>query len=462
MHTLIIALLVTSRAYSQTVLCEVEVASNRIDYIQAFRSGDRTFLSFAEKTVKRNYWISENGTLTALQIDIPHDAVFAGIVRDAGMTYYLYFLQVGENLILSAMEQVDGQSTIMRSTPIFPISGEVLGVHTNQSKSTVVSYTRKPNRVRILSLKGLAIEHDRYFDIPFNFHAHRKSIAGFMTEQETATVEKGGKNLKLYAEPSKVVMSIDDDQPGNKNSKTTVIKFHVDTGEHEVFEFRRNDYHKFASFYHQDRLHQLVASDKMFEYYVYDLKSQKVLFQTDIKKEKGLRDHKVIINRGKSVEVGYSNLYEMITITDTAPSILVQPTADPAKLRIVIGSIYDYNESGDGAFIFLPIPILALAATATSLAVSNTHFNTRYITTIGNIESTFKIEDLEENTTPPMRQVIDEYEISRTSGTPKGVKPWNLLYKHYLESDENIFGIYHDKSKKMTVVRFEKSTISKP
>ena len=64
MYTLIIGLLVTSRAYSKTVLCEVKVASNRIDYIQAFRSDDSTFLSFAEKTVKRNYWINENGTPT--------------------------------------------------------------------------------------------------------------------------------------------------------------------------------------------------------------------------------------------------------------------------------------------------------------------------------------------------------------------------------------------------------------
>ena len=92
-----------------------------------------------------------------------------------------------------------------------------------------------------------------------------------------------------------------------------MVKFHPPTDQHEVFEFRRNDYHKFVSFYHQDRLHQLVASDKIFEYYVYDLVSQKVLFQTDIKKEKALRDHKVIINRGKSVEVDYSNLYEMIS-----------------------------------------------------------------------------------------------------------------------------------------------------
>ena len=156
------------------------------------------------------------------------------------------------------MEQVDGQSTIIRSTPIFPISGEVLGVRANQSKTTVVSYTSKPNRVRILSLKGLAVEYDRYFEIPFDFHPHRKSNAGFMTEQETATVEKGGKTLKLYPEGSKIVMTIDDDQPGNKNSKTAVIKFHVDTSEHEVFEFIRNDYHKFVSFY-QDSINKTIS-----------------------------------------------------------------------------------------------------------------------------------------------------------------------------------------------------------
>ncbi|MEX2233104.1 MAG: hypothetical protein WD824_13160 [Cyclobacteriaceae bacterium] len=81
----------------------------------------------------------------------------------------------------------------------------------------------------------------------------------------------------------------------------------------------------------------------------------------------------------------------------------------------------------------------------------------------GNPEQGFDFEPLENNPAPSVRQIIDDYEISRTSAIPKGEEKWSwfLQYKGYLElKDGGALGIYHEKrkdEKKLILLKYKKT-----
>ena len=65
---------------------------------------------------------------------------------------------------------------------------------------TVVSYLKQKNQGGILTINGLAIEHDRFFDIPFHRTRLTESNGGFIASNDIATLQDGGKRFKLYHE----------------------------------------------------------------------------------------------------------------------------------------------------------------------------------------------------------------------------------------------------------------------
>jgi hypothetical protein len=440
-------------SYSQTVIAEFDLAQGSIDGIQAFPFGDSILLSFSHRDVKKSYWINKEGEKSELKMIIRPGAPLVGIKLHAdGTLYYYYLNDIEGQLVLQAFEQRSGTKELNFSRPIFPVPGELLGTHLDKDVLTVVSYLKKEDRLRILTLDGLDILHERFFDIPPDISWHIRSNAGFIAGNEMVDLQQADKKFKLYRERSGVVISIDQDPPGLENKKTTIIRMNVATGTRQVYKLQRRDYDQFVSFYYDDKVYQLSHSPKKyFRCDAFDLTSGKILFSKMFQKDKSTKEQKVIVHRGKSVEVGYSSLYEMLTMSEMpAPSIVVQTTPDSTQLRLILGAVHYYEE-----MIFIPffIPLLDPSLLIT-LFIMPENSNVRYFTLAGNIETGFNVYPLENNPAPTIRQRIDQYEISQTSGKAKGVTGWDLLFKGYAESNDGVLGIYKMKGKKIMLVKY--------
>ena len=432
----------------QTVLAEFELATNNIDYIQTFELKDSIFLSFAERDVKRSYWITSEGNKAEISLQIPSRFPIGGIVQEGDKMYYYYFDAPNDNLILKVLEQSTESGKIGYATPIFPIPGELLDIHVDGLSVTVVSYMRKENRLRILTLDGLRIRHDHRYEMPFDLHPHMKKNAGFMLEKSLVNINQGSKTLKLYHEGDQVVLTIDDDQPGKENSKTTIMKLDAGTGAKEVYELKRNDYDKFVSFYYKDKVYQLVNTPrKSFECNIYELRSGKIIYSKKFEKDRTQKQYEVIVRRGKSKEVDFNDLYEMINMEDTTPSILVRGTKDSTRTRLVLGVVYRYD---DGRFVPIPSALGLLI----SSAINDIFTNDLYFTLTGSPEIGFDFERLKDISTRPLFRVIDEFEISHTSKAPKGVKPLHWSFKGYVELTDGALGIYQEAGKRLTLLKY--------
>lgn len=439
-------------ARSQTVVAEFDLESNRVADIQAFPLGDSIFVSFSERDVKKTYWVNRKGEKREVHSLIPANAPIIGIQQRADRILYYYFLtEINKQVLLQAIEERPGTEESKLVHPIVILTGRLLAIDTDQNTVTAVSYMEKENQVRIVTVNGSKIEHKTLFDMPFGDRRWTKDNAGFVVNNEIANVQQGGRRLKLYHEGKDVVISLDEDRPGLENKRTTIVKMNVANGEQQVYELQRKDYDKFVSSYYEDKVYQFShLPGKHLRCDVYDLISRKLLFTKLFEKDRSMREQKVIVHRGKSVEVGYTTLYEMVNMTEALPSIAVESTADSAGIRLFLGSVDDYVESAT-----IPLPFFALGYTALlTLSLTPVYSNVRYFSLARNMEGGFDLEDLDNNPASSRRNFIDQYEISQTSGKAEGVAGWDLQFKGYLQLKDGVLGIYLMRGKKLILVKY--------
>lgn len=451
---LMVLLPLFTSSFGQTVITEFDLQGGHVGGIQAFPVSDSIFLSFSHRQQKKTYWVNNKGKQREINMKVAPNALIVGIKVQGDRTLYYYYLNdINGQLVLQAMHQTDGSSELAFGGPIFPIPGELLGIYVDKAVLTVASYLKKENRVRILTIDGLRIVHEAFFDMPFDISRHIKANSGFIVGSDMISFHQAEKKFKLYREGNNVVATIDQSLPGLENRKTTIIRMNVVEGSQQVYTLQRKDYDKFVSFYFEGKVYQMSHSPKKYiRCDAFDIKSGKMLFTKTFGKDKSMQKEKVIVHRGKSVEVGYSTLYEMVNVSEEpVPSMIVQRMADSTQVRLILAAVHYYSE--EAYFIPLPLPFLDPALLIVFF-ISPINSNVRYITLTGNTEAGFRMDPLENNQSPSIRQRIDEYEISQTSGRAKGVTGWDLLFKGYAEMEDGVLGIYSLKGKKIMLVKY--------
>jgi hypothetical protein len=384
---------------------------------------------------------------------IPPKASIIGVTADADHTLHYYYLnEINEQMVIEVMKQPAGAAEPKFAAGIFPLTGVLLGIDSHEGVITLVSYLKKQHQVRILTIKGTEQEHETFFKVPFDGIQWTKDNAGFIVSDETASVQQGSKKLKLYNEGASVIISLDEDQPGLENKKTTLIKMNVATGDQQIYQFQRHDYDRFISCYYRDKLYQFSHSTrKRLRFDAFDVTTGKLLFTKVFERDKSMQEQKVIVHRGKSVEVGYTTLYEMVNMAEDIPSVAVQSTGDSGDVRVFLGSVDNYIEPA----IMIPFIFTALEETIIlTLYIIPLHSNVRYFTLAGNTEGGFQVEAPDNDQSASLRQFIDRYEISKTSGRAPGEPGWDLHFKGYVQLEDGVIGLYRMKGKNLTLVKY--------
>ena len=441
------------RAHSQALLTEFNLESNRVDDIQAFPLGDSVFVSFSEPHTKRTYWVNADGEKREISMRIPPKASIIGVTADADHTLYYYYLnEINEQMVIEVMNQPVETEEPKFANATFLLTGELLGIDADKGGITVVSYFKKQHQVRIFRLKGAKQENETFFAVPFHGSKWIKDDAGFIVNNVTANVQQGSKKLKLYDEGTNVILSLDEDGPGLKSKKTTVIKMNVETGDRQIYQLQRHDYDRFISCYYSDKLYQFSHSTrKRLRFDAFDVTTGKLLFTNVFERDKSMQEQKVIVHRGKSVEVGYTTLYEMVNMSEDIPSVAVQSTGDAGDIRVLLGSVDNYVEPVVIPFLF---PLLEGTAILT-LYVTPVHSNVRYMTLAGNTEEGFQVEVPDNDQSASLREFIDRYEISKTSGRAPGEPGWDLHFKGYVQLEDGVVGLYRIKGKRLLLIKYD-------
>jgi hypothetical protein len=434
---------------AQTPYAEFDLESNNIDDIQAFAVGDSVFLTYFDRNVRKTFWIDEMGKKSQVFMNHVTDIRFCGIQKTADSIFY-YYLKEGEDKLLRlyALKQASsGGGGVYSGGKAVTLYGDVMGINTDETGLIISSYIKKSNRLELISLKRGARTGFVDLQMPEDFQRFAKS-SGFIQAVGLNTVAQGAARTKMYLEGSSVVITVDEDVFGNANGATKIIRIDLETGRHVIRSIPDPNHYRFSSFYNQGKLYQFASSEKVYEWYVYDIETGKTLYQKKLTQDESLRDKMTFHRNAEFPDVWYGSLYALIALHQDL-SLTVEMIPNSADVRIVAGT-FSNNKGVATAGGMSPLGILVglvVANVVNQLEPPPGIQNYFYLR--GNAEKGFELEPAQGNQTPSVRQIIDQYEISRTSAVPKGQEKWSwyLQDKGYLALDHGAVGIYREKRK---------------
>jgi hypothetical protein len=446
-------------AHGQETYAELNLESNKIDDIQAFEVGDSVFLTYTDKDVRRTFWIDGSGKTSQVYLTHVGEIRLCGIQKNPDTTFLYYLKEEDQLLRLSVLKQSSHGGNIYSGGKPVNFSGDPIAIYTDDQELIAVSYEKKYNSVEIISVRRGIQASRMVLQMPEDFRQYSSS-SGFITSTELTTIAQGSAPTKIYKDGRSIIFTIDEDRFAAGKSATRIIRIDLSTGEHVMHTLPGPDDHKFSSFYLDNNLFRLATSYNSFQWSVYDVQTGNSVYTKNLDKEKSLRNQNVLLRMAESQEVWHVPLYGMIG--DYAePSIIVERIPGTGNLRILTGTFQNSKA------VALPAGGTPLAM-LTTLVIKNVINQleappgiNKYFSLTGNVDKGFDFEPVENNSSPSLRQIIDDYEISRTSGVPKNAEKWSwfLLYKGYLQLQDGALGIYHEKrkeGKKLILLKYTK------
>jgi hypothetical protein len=442
---LLVALLPCCSTFSQDPFAELQINAGKVDDVQAFAVGDSVFLTYMEKGQKKGYWIDATGAADYYLLNQVSVDPFSGIEKHQDTTFFYVFSEHNKQLMLRVLKQASAGGPISTTRKSFDIRGELVATNCDKKQLLIVVYVKNPGRLEIMQFTRGAQAKTIELPVPATLRRNSGSAA-FITQNSLTTIQQGCAPLKIFPQGNTLTLTFDDDRFVTGESKTFIMKLDLDTGTNTRDSIQGPDYHKFTSVCVKDTLYRLTKANDYLELNVYDVKSGKVLYTSRIENEKSLRERKVFQRNGENAEVGYNSLYELIS-RDGLPSIIAEKTG--ADTRLVAGTFYS-SKTASMPVGFTPLALLvAAAASALDLALQERPGLSWYFAFDGSVRNGFSIKNVED-LQPSLRQIIDRYEIARTSGVAANEQQWNwfLHYKGYLKIQQGALGIYHEKMRK--------------
>lgn len=444
---LVSAFFLLNVGHGQEPYAEFQIESNKIHDLQAFEVHDSVFLTYTDKDVRRAFWIDGQGKANQVYLNHVAGARICGIQKQPDTTFIYYLKEEDRLLRLFSLKQPShGGNVYSGGTPL-NISGDLMAVQANDRELILVYYLKKSNRIEILSIKRGVKTGFIELQMPEDF-ARYASSSGLITEDGLTTISQGSAPTKIYREGNGLIFTIDEDRSTAGKSDTKVIHLDLSTGKYAVHAVPGTDNGRFTSFYHGGKLFRFTASTGKYEWSAYNIQTGATLYTKTVNQEKSLRDQRVLLRTAESQEVRFGHLRHIMD-QFAAPVMIVEKIPGAEDLRFVTGTF----QNSKGAVIVGGISPLAVLA---GLVVANVINQLegppgiqQYFYLTGNVDKGFDFEPFENISAPSVRQIIDQYEISKTSGVGKNEEKWSwfLLHKGYLGLNDGGLGIYHEKRK---------------
>jgi hypothetical protein len=453
--------------FCQTQIAAFDLQTNNIEAVQAFTVHDSVFFTYTAKVpatstyVKKGYWIDNNGKVTEQPFNVLPGMPSCGITKIAGVTFYYFVGVTNQAVSLQIFKQPVGHQKIMSSASSIPIPGKkLLSATADGDILTIVSYDDEAREVSVVCLKGEEKVVEKHFVLSVSLKPFYKSSSGILLTDNLVDIESAASKMKMYHESDHIVISVDEVFKKN-NSKTLIFKLDLNSEKVQEFNIPAPDDDRFNSFYNESKLYRIVMSDKRFQFKVYDVQSGKQLHDTQIAKADVEKSRETFFRIGGTKKTGYDHLQTMFRAAQEAtPAILVEPINNTNDIRVVVANYFDDKSAG---VIIFPEPTLLIASFLISRAVLSLQESpgiARYFYLTGNTDDTFTFEPIKKDKNLSIRQVIDEYEYSRTMSMTKGLERWDiyLKYKAYIKVKTGAIGIYQEqrgRDKKILLLKFD-------
>lgn len=446
---LVIAM-ISPELHAQTKLFQVDVR-RRLDNFQAISVGDSILLSYDEdlneKWTRKTSWITRG---LERQYLLAVDPLAVARKQDGD---YLYYLDVSSNKVVTLKCLVIDRNSKKQSLSELnvPIRGRILGSFVDGSLFIVV-LDRIGLGLSILEInRGEKLKEQR-FTLPLDILRYVENYEAevFMPNSPVDSF-KGFSNVKAFYRNGQILLTIDYIAPDiskapnvsqlpEKRIGTTVVKIDPEQNQLTSFILPTTKKGVFGSFIVDNLLFQILPREKIFQTFVYDLDTKKLLGTDSI--QRSLDDFRCYFRYGRKNVIGRNaTLHQLMDeAVLSTPAIYVEKSN--GKYVIQWGTYF--NEKG----AITPRP--SVVGMITSLVGTtilqlreypgvHRYFYYEYDTLTG-----FKRRNL---TTELLHEKIDHYELDYAV---------DVTFKTYINHAGGVAGIYYDaKKNKLSVIAFK-------
>jgi hypothetical protein len=446
---------VTKNISAQLNLAEIKFPTSKIQNLQSFTQGDKTFIFYDEINsqntlkIKKYYFVDANGSTKEFTANTLGSAVLCG-VSDYDEDYYFYHVtEKRKSTTLRALTHNKNSDKSNIASEALEISGELLGVWSHEGLNMIL-YNKSLNQLKVTHVNKLQIVDEKTFDLPFDLRYDYKYL-NYIPEGTVTSIEQASSQYKLYQNSKQLIISID--HKGNLGSsltpQTIVIILNIENGTQSIHWIKANTQNNFATFIYTDSLYRLVTSKKEHKFQIVRIRDKALVSEKTIIRDSTLSDSVSYLRAGKAARISRKeSLSKMMKIANaTDPAILVLPGKDSCNLTILWGTYLKDNGAGPGAFggtnPLASIISFAISTAIEQLAEPSGLSRYFYIRSDCNQPFTFG------NGNKSLRQLIDEYEIDlekkKVIFTSKGYRTYN----------KGILGLYFDsRAGSLTLVKF--------
>lgn len=448
LYALVIAI-ISPELHAQTKLFQIDVP-RKLDNFQAISVGDSILLSYDEelneKWVRKTSWIADRLERQYLLAVDP----FAVARKQEGD--YLYYLDVSNKKVVTLKCLVIDKNSKKQSLSELnvPIQGHILGSFVDGSLFIVV-LDRIGLGLSILEInRGEKLKEQR-FTLPQNILRYVKNYEAelFMANSPVDSF-KGFSNVKAFYRNGQILLTIDYIAPDISTVSdlshvperigTTVVKIDPEQNQLTSFILPTTKKGVFGSFIVDNLVFQILPREKIFQTFVYDLDTKKLLATDSILRS--LEDFKCYFRYGRKNVIGRNATLHQLMDESVLSTPAIYVEKNNGKYIIQWGTYS--NEKG----VVLPRPsvagIIAGLVGTTILQLRENPGVHRYFHHEYDSLTGFKRRNL---TTELLREKIDHYELDYAV---------DVTFKTYIDHAGGIAGIYYDaKKSKLSIIAFK-------
>ncbi len=457
-----IFMLLVGIANSQSVLAEFEVPTGKISNIQSYIMRDTILLSVDtsdpkfQTDIKRFYLVGPDGNSKQFNTTLIGNSPLCGISRYDNDHYLYYLSGKRKNLILKAMLHNATDDALKLAEKEIEIGGALIGTW-NDNGLFLIVYDKFSNQLKVLRINKMDVQSEKVFDLPFDFSKDYKGLS-YIPESRFTSFSQASSKFKIYKIKNELILTVDLTLTElATKSQTTVVIINIESGEQTVKRFADNQLTYFRSFISNNKLYKASVSKNYFLLRIHDLATDSLIGKNDIVRDTTFKEIFVYRRIGADFRISHhkETLYSMMkTSTACLPSVVVTQE-DSCNVSVIWGTYF--NDKGvyypGGLLITNPIAgIIDIVATNAIMQMREPPGISRYFYVENNCD---RPAEVVENKNVPLRQLIDDYEISLD------LKRVFSDYKGYFDYQNGGIGLYQghrDDKNKLTLIKFDKTS----
>jgi hypothetical protein len=401
-----------------------------------------------------SFLVLPDGATTKLKLDLLKDKILCGIENN-GTNKLLYFLSESrKGISLGALKTTAmlEKPTVIGDTLLS--NGRLIGNDVRDNDLYLYTFSKDTYLLNVLRINQLKVVEQKKYKLSFDLSQFNPAQIAFIPEGILPGVEQASAKVKIMLQGDYINLIVDEchDQYNEKLKlyKTTVVHINTRTSETSIHVYTESTSRKFRSFLVGNYLFRAIHYFDAFNLQVFDIRSNREIYQKMLIADKAAKDIPVYFREGKANRIDtLERLHHMIDISQMCePFIIVQNDSATNNYKITWGTYF--NDKGITPLAMAnPAGLMVMIVGTAIKQMGEGPGVSRYFYMQGNFDNGF---DLLNDHKQMMRNKIDTYELFLQSEKKRYQR------KGYYITSTNMMAMYfYSKTKKLELVAFPTS-----